>query len=120
MAIDPRAFARTLVRLNVVYTAIKAKTTSRALTRDVGGEGLSFLADAPLELGEQVKAELSLPDRAEAISFTGEVTRCTAAPETTGSETAAHLIVVKFVMIDPKQLSMIQQYVRLNALPLEG
>ena len=118
MALDPRAFARSQVRLTVTYTVLSTKKAYRALTRDVGGDGVGVLADQPLNLGEKVTAELILPDRPAPVPFEGEVVQCAPVPRMAGSEaTASHLIDIKFVTLDPKQLASIKQYVAMNALP---
>lgn len=112
-----RGFVRIPERL---ITLVKDPTTGkvhRALTNNLSGTGLCLAAEETFNSGASLELELQMPDRK--ITFTGEVmwSRPIKGAKRQGLSASMREIGVKYVKIDPKDLSFIKQHIAMNAAP---
>ena len=118
MSKEHRQFIRIREYLLTLVRFAKTGNVYRALTKDIGGNGLRLLTEELIDAGAPVEVEIKLPDREEPIRFTGEVVWSKLVEKEQRSyknpkaETG-----VKFLQIDPGDRTIITQYAKLNALP---
>ena len=115
---DRRQFTRVSSRLTIVFTVGGSKTRRRALTRDLGGAGVCLVTEARLRPGDRLNAQLTLPDRDQAIAFTGAVVWVETSFE--GRKSYQDPVMragVRFVKIGSKDCSTITHFAKMNALP---
>ena len=118
MGEERRRFIRVGARLLTFVRTQDTGKTVRVLTKDIGGGGISFVSEEPLEKDMLVTVEVKLPDREQPIAFLAAVAWSLPVKEATKSYgRSAWEVGVKFVSIDPKEQALMVQYAALNALP---
>lgn len=117
---DPkREFPRLLVRVTTVMRLVKTGKAIRVMTQNLGAGGLCFTIDHPLENGEPLELEICFPDTGNSGIIKAEVVWTREARERKASfdkiptETG-----VKFTEISDKDKLQINQYVRMNTIPM--
>ena len=118
MSQERRRFIRVREQLLTFVTSLGTGKVQRTLTRDLGGGGMSFLADDCVTPGAKIALEINLPSHHAPILCTAEVvwSRPSGEPRPPGQPPAAETG-VKFLEIAEKDRALIIQYVRLNAPP---
>ena len=107
MADERRNFNRVGLRFNISYTIVGTKKVGAAVTSNVSGAGLRFLAEHPLVEGDRLDLRIVLPDRTQPVACLGEVVWC---------RSAAHQAVevgVRFVTITEDDRRLLAQYAML-------
>ena len=118
MTDERRQILRIQMKLTTFVKRLKTGQVQRALTRDLGGEGLCMIAEEPFERGTQVELKIKLPDRKTPIVGTGEVVWCKPlGPKDVDHGSMTSDIGVHFTAIDPNDATVLAQFARLHALP---
>lgn len=122
MSDERRHAGRTPARIMTFMKFPKTGKVQRVLTKDISAVGLRIVTEGVLESGTTLEVEMTLPDGSPPIGFTVEVVWSQAIQEPRKSyEIPTAETGVKFVTIDPKQLSLIRQFVAFNTpLPEPG
>ena len=108
---DRRRHSRIQTRL-VVFVKYANGKVERALTQDIGGMGACLVTSQPLAPGTVIGVEIKLPDREALVAGTATVVWSRQLPDGKGrAETG-----ITFTSIDPKELAILQQYVKLNSV----
>jgi len=112
---ERRQFVRLDTRLSVEYRVIPSAAPKQSVTKDIGGGGICMFVEDPLKPGTHVQVSITLPDRQQPISFTGEVIWCEQY-EIIGKTQRQRSVEagVKFIQIDPSDQHAIMQYVILG------
>ena len=118
MGVERRRTIRLSARLLTTFKQANSAAVERALTRDISGDGVCFVADKMLEPGTPLEVTLQLPDREGPVTFLGHVIWSRLSLDAThrGSPRTAENA-VRFVSIHPKDRELIMQYAKLHALP---
>ncbi|MBI2496286.1 MAG: PilZ domain-containing protein [Candidatus Omnitrophica bacterium] len=116
---ERRGEARVRQRLTVLFRALDGQRIGRALTKDIGADGVCLITEGVLEPGTQMELEVRFPDREQPITLAAEVVWSKLLDQPAKSyETPTAETGLKFVRIDPRDRSFIVQYVMLNTSPL--
>lgn len=121
MAEDKRKFRRCVMRLTLSYGIHGTKKIGKALTDNVSGVGLRFVAEHPLERGDRLDVVLHLPEQSEPIRCVAEVVW--AQPHRVMDRALAGVgrdVGVKFVDMAPRDGALLAQYATLYGLPPEA
>ena len=112
---ERRRFVRFNARLKASYRVFPQTQPIQTVTKDLGGGGVCFFAEAPLAPGTRLQAELTLPDREQPIPFTAEVI-CSEAHEVLGKGTHERAVEVdvRFVEISPNDQADIMQHIMMS------
>ena len=117
---DRRQYPRFPMRLLLSYRIANTTKLGKSLTRDIGGVGVRFIAEHPLEVGTQLEVVLRLLSREEPIRFVGRVIwskpRGQKDKAIAGQEAE---VGVEFMQIDPKDRALVLQEGALYGLPPE-
>jgi len=115
---EKRRFSRTSLRLTTIYKIPKTGRTQRALTHDISGGGIRFIADEELAPGVPLEIEVKLPDQESPIVCQAEVVWSKVTnPDRKSYEDPIVETGAKFVQIDEKEQALLIQYARINAPP---
>ena len=118
MTDDKRQFIRLKTRLMTFYKVLETGKVWRALTQNIGGGGVCFIAEQLLKPGEALELEIKLPDRQQPITFSAEVVWSQPVQgESSTFRMQEAETGVRFVAIHPKDRALIMQYAAMNALP---
>ena len=117
MGMEHRQFIRLDARLNVSYTIAGTKQLGKALSKNISGGGVRFVAEHPLEVGARLEVIVHLPSPDMPIRFVGEVmwTKLMTKMDATGL--GGTEVGVRFVEITPKDAVLIKQYAAFYAPP---
>ncbi len=114
---DRRGSPRSSMRCTLDYIIVSnAQRRGRALTRNVSGKGVRFVAEHPLTTGAQLDFVLTVPDRREPIQFRGQVVWVRWNAEADRRELAPE-VGVKFVEIAEADRRFLEQYGQLYGTP---
>lgn len=90
----------------------------RGLTNNISSVGVCVVTEQFFKPGAPLEVEIKLPDREAPVTFTGEVVWSRVAEEAQKVyEGPTVELGIKFVQIDLRDLTLIQQHAALNALP---
>jgi len=118
MDAEKRRFVRTNLRLTTVYRILETGRTQRALTRDISGGGLRFVAEEELAPGTQLALEVKLPDQDAPIQCRADVVWSQVTnPDRKSYEDPIVETGVRFVQIGQKEQALLIQFARINAPP---
>ena len=108
---ERRKFIRLGLRVNASYKVLETGESHEALTRNVGGGGISLFTEKKLDTDTMLSITITISDRNRPIEFTARVVWSGALILSEGDETP-HLFEtgVKFVDISPENHAMILQY----------
>ena len=115
---ERRHFVRLDTRLEVNYTRLPSTEQQRSVTKDIGGGGICFFANEVLKAGDQLQVSMKLPERDQAVNFTGEVV-WSEQYETIGKAERKRAIEVgiRFLEIAPKDREAVMQHIILTVQP---
>ncbi|MBI3010990.1 MAG: PilZ domain-containing protein [Candidatus Omnitrophica bacterium] len=116
---EHRGALRVRQQLTVLFRALVGQRIGRALTKNIGVDGVCLITEGVLEPGTQLELQVRFPDRAQPITLVAEVVWSSLLDQPAKSyEPPTAETGLKFVRIDPRDRSFIVQYVTLNASPL--
>lgn len=115
---ERRQSIRASSRLVVIFKNLKTGKVRRALTKDISASGMRLITEELLESGTPLDIEVKLPDRDTPMAFTAEViwSQPVGEPRKSYQNPTAETG-VKFVRIDAKDQTLLNQYVKLSAPP---
>ena len=120
MDLERRRSIRIPIRLTTVFKNLTSGKVQRTLSKDIGDEGMCLITEGTVEPGTKLEVEIKLPDGRSPIVALSEVVWSKPVGERTKSyEVPMTETGIKFMRIDQKDLALIMQYARLNALPPE-
>ena len=114
MAKERRRTPRVPTRLTVRVMAMTNEKVYRALTTDVGVDGLRVVLDDPPERGTILELDIKLPDRSVAITCQGLVIWSRPVAEGRGQVVDTG---IQFISIEPKDRTALVHYAKLIPLP---
>ena len=117
MGMEHRQFIRLDARLNVSYTIAGTKQLGKALSKNISGGGVRFVAEHPLEVGARLEVIVHLPSPDMPIRFVGEVMWTKLVTKADAAGFGGTEVGVRFVEIAPHDAALIKQYAALYAPP---
>ena len=115
---DRRQFVRLGLQLNAEYELLGSGAAHSALTRNLGGGGVSLFTEQRLASGTMLRVRLTLPGRPRPIAFTGEVIWSGALLlEDRDAPPRAFETGIRFVDITPEDLVLIATQRGAGSLP---
>mgnify|MGYP001570338777 CR=1 FL=1 len=117
MGTERRQFIRLDTRMNISYTIAGTKQLGTSLSRDIGGGGVRFVAEHPLEVGARLEVIVHLPSPDMPIRFVGEVMWTKLVTKADAAGFGGTEVGVRFVEIAPHDAALIKQYAAFYAPP---
>ena len=115
---ERRKTERIKTRLTTVFTVRGSSKEHRALTQDLGGNGMCFVLEERLRLGDLLEVKLMLPDVDQPIALVAEVIWTEQIEEVRKSYQDPRMRVgVKFTQLNPKDRELLVRYAKMNAVP---
>ena len=108
MGHEERRSRRLIMRLEVLYVIDGTSKKGTALTNDVSGTGVRFVAEHDLPVGMRLQLRLLLPDRAQPIACVGDVVR--SQPSQKEKASSPSEVGVVFVDLVPADRKLLEQY----------
>ena len=115
---ERRKFVRLDTRLPVSYQVMRGPASKGSLSSDISGGGVCLFLSEPLKPGTILSVEVTLPEQARRIAFTGEVIWCEQY-EVIGKTQRERSVEagVKFIQIEPPDQQAIMRHVILSLQP---
>lgn len=109
MTPERRKFVRLSAPIGVKYSRVRSTKSQTSLSRDISGGGVRLWVMDPLEAGELVELEITLPNLVgQPILAKGEIVWSRAESDSTKTQRE---IGVKFLDIQPEDLNRLFHYV---------
>ena len=117
MGTERRQFIRLDARLHVSYTIAGTKQLGTALSRNISGDGMRFVAEHPLDVGARLEVIVHLSSPDMPIRFVGEVMWTKLLTNMDAASLGGTEVGVRFVEIAPQDAALIKQYAAFYAPP---